>query len=193
MQSKRYDQPQRKTLLELAHRSIECGVSHGAPASVAVSDYSAALTADRACFVTLHLAGELRGCIGSVESSRPLVIDVAERAFAAANKDPRFSPLQAHELDTLEIEISVLSPPESLDVESEQDLLNQLRPGIDGLILQDASARGVFLPAVWEKLPDPVDFLKQLRKKAYLPEDYWASSQQFWKFQTESFGNRHGK
>lgn len=190
MQSEHYAEPQREILLGLARCSIECGVAHGSPATVAVSDYSAQLTAHRACFVTLHLAGKLRGCIGSIESTRPLVIDVADRAFAAANKDPRFSPLQADELESIEIEISVLHPPKALDLASEQELLTELRPGVDGVIVQAAGSRGVFLPAVWQQLPDPVDFLKQLRKKARLPEADWSSSQRYWKFQTETFASR---
>ena len=190
MQSESYAEPQREILLALARRSIECGIAHGSPATVAVTDYSAQLTAHRACFVTLHLAGKLRGCIGSVESTRPLVIDVADRAFAAANKDPRFSPLQAGELASTQIVISVLQPPQALNLESEQALLAELRPGVDGLILQHDGSRGVFLPAVWEQLPDPSDFLIQLRKKAGLPETVWTSSQQYWKFQTETFGSR---
>jgi AmmeMemoRadiSam system protein A len=193
VQTNCYDESQREILLELAHRSIECGLSHGSPATVAVSDYSKELTRDRACFVTLHLAGKLRGCIGSIESSRPLVIDVADRAFAAANKDPRFSPLQGHEFERVDIEISVLLPLERIDVASEQELLSELSPGFDGLILQDGGSRGVFLPAVWESLPDPVEFVSQLRSKARLPVDYWSSSLQLWKFQTETFGNHPGQ
>lgn len=193
MSGDRYDDGQRTLLLELARRSIECGISHGAPASVAVSDYAGELIANRACFVSLHLAGKLRGCIGNIEGVRPLVIDVADRAFAAANKDPRFAPLRADEFESVEIEISVLRPPEPLEAESEQALLSALRPEIDGLILQEGGSRGVFLPVVWNQLPDPREFLKELRKKAGLPEQSWSSSQRYWKFQTETFGNSDGE
>ncbi len=185
-----YDRSQRETLLELAHRSIECGLSHGSPATVVASDYPRELAKHRACFVTLHLGGDLRGCIGSVERVRPLVVDVADRAFAAANKDPRFSPLETHEFETIDIEISVLSPLEPLSLESEKELLEKLRPGVDGLILQDEGSRGVFLPAVWESLPDPAEFVEQLRKKARLPSDFWSSALQVWTFRTETFGSR---
>jgi AmmeMemoRadiSam system protein A len=188
--SEQYDQTERKILLDLARRSIECGLSKGTPVAVAVEDYSAALNQDRACFVTLLRNDQLRGCIGGIESLRPLVIDVADRAFVAANRDPRFPPLQAHELESTEIEISILLPLEPLNVQSEQALLNQLRPGVDGLVLEDGAARGVFLPAVWEKLPGPLDFVTQLRKKAGLPESHWTNSERYWTFRTETFGDR---
>lgn len=185
-----YDPEERKSLLDLARHSIEFSATHGAPATVSLNDYPSKLIATRACFVTLRTSGDLRGCIGSVEASRPLVIDVADRAFAAANRDPRFSPVRANELENLEISISVLSPLESLTVASQEELLNQLRPEIDGLIVQEVTSRGVFLPAVWAQLPNPRDFLRQLKKKAALGEDYWSNSLQFWKFETETFGDR---
>ncbi len=186
-----FDADERKTLLDLARRSIQSGVARGTPAEVSLKDYPARLATKRACFVTLHREGALRGCIGSLEASRPLVIEVASRAFAAANTDTRFLPLRADELDDLEIDISVLSPPQPLTVHSEQELLNRLRPGIDGLLLQEGTSRGVFLPAVWEALPEPIEFTRELKKKAGLPEDHWSSALRFWTFETETFGDAH--
>ena len=128
--------------------------------------------------MTLHLHGNLRGCIGSLEAFRPLLIDVAENAYAAAFEDPRFDPLSVEEFGELEISISILSPSEPITFSSEEDLLQKIRPGIDGLILIEGRRRSTFLPAVWEDLPNPKDFLAHLKLKAGLPVDYWSNSLQ---------------
>jgi AmmeMemoRadiSam system protein A len=112
--------------------------------------------------------------------------DVAENAYAAAFRDPRFAPLTRPELDALDLSISILTPAESMTFESQEDLLGQLRPGIDGLILQDGDRRGTFLPSVWESLPEAGRFLAHLKLKAGLPEDHWSDSVQVWRYETES-------
>lgn len=121
-----------------------------------------------ACFVTLTLDGELRGCIGSIRPQRALGEDVVSNAIAAASRDPRFPPLAADEFDRVRIEISLLSSPEFLDFNTEEELLRQLRPGQDGLILFAGCRNATFLPQVWEKLPDPARFLGALKEKAGL-------------------------
>ena len=126
-----------------------------------------------ASFVTLHLDGELRGCIGSVEARRPLGEDVAHNARAAAYRDPRFSPVAAHEIPRLQVEVSVLSPREPLPAKSESDALAQMRPGIDGICLDYGEMRSTFLPQVWESLPEPGEFLGELKRKAGLPRTFW--------------------
>ncbi|MEP7068616.1 MAG: AmmeMemoRadiSam system protein A [Usitatibacter sp.] len=126
-----------------------------------------------ASFVTLREAGELRGCIGSVDAYRPLGDDVANNAHAAAYRDPRFSPVTAAGIPRLEVEVSVLTPRVAFAVASEDDALAQLRPGIDGLYLEFQDFRATFLPQVWESLPDPRDFLAELRRKARLPARFW--------------------
>jgi AmmeMemoRadiSam system protein A len=154
------------------------GVSGEAPS--AGSDGGAA-AADRsfldqpgAAFVTLTQAGELRGCIGSLEAWRPLRQDVRANAVAAAFDDPRFPPLGADELARTAIEVSVLSAPEPIAFTDRADLLRQLRPGVDGLILSAPGHRGTFLPQVWEQLPTPELFLEHLVRKAHLPPGYWS-------------------
>ena len=132
------------------------------------------LTAPAACFVTLAMQGRLRGCIGSLQAHRPIHDDVRANAVAAALRDPRFSPLTAAELARVEIEVSVLSAAEAMRFGSEADALAQLRPGIDGLILECGSARSTFLPQVWSQLPAPGDFLAQLKRKAGLAGDFWS-------------------
>lgn len=142
-------------------------------AATAVPLAHAALEAPGASFVTLTQYGALRGCIGSLEAHRPLIRDVRENALAAAFRDPRFAPLIATELDITRVEVSLLTPATALTFQSEADLLAQLRPGIDGLILRYGERRGTFLPQVWESLPEPRDFLAQLKRKTGLPADFW--------------------
>jgi len=134
----------------------------------------AALAAPGATFVTLKQAGDLRGCIGSLERRRPLGVDVRENAKAAAFHDPRFPPLTAREFDTTSIEVSLLSRDERIDARSENDLIAGLRPGVDGVVVQHGANRGTFLPQVWETIADPQAFLAALKRKAGLPEAFWS-------------------
>jgi AmmeMemoRadiSam system protein A len=177
----------RQQLLEAARASIEYGIRHGRPMAINPADYPESLTLPRATFVTLHIDGRLRGCIGSLEAHQSLIEDVAHNAHAAAFKDPRFPPLAANELEQIDIEISVLSPPEDVSFTSEADLLSRIRPGIDGLILSEGQRRGTFLPSVWSSLAEPVDFLRHLKQKAGLPPDYWSDSIRIQRYTTESF------
>lgn len=133
------------------------------------------LQAPGAVFVTLHKHGALRGCIGSLEARRPLREDVEKNARSAAFLDPRFTPLSLRELDDVEVEVSLLSPAEPLRFKDEADLLRQMRPGVDGLILEQGPHRGTFLPQVWDQLPAPADFLAHLKRKAGLPADFWSA------------------
>jgi len=172
-------------LLNLARESIGFGLQHARPLATAPDAFPPVLREFRASFVTLKNEGALRGCIGSLEAYRPLVTDVAENAFAAAFRDPRFPPVGAHELDVLELQLSLLTPAEPMTVRSEDDLLDQLRPGEDGLILQEGGRRATFLPSVWESLPEPDQFLRHLKRKAGLPEDYWSDALQVFRYATE--------
>jgi AmmeMemoRadiSam system protein A len=174
-------------LRRVALDSIVHGLNKGTPLPVDVGRYPPVLRRPGASFVTLQEFGELRGCIGSLEAHRPLVEDIAENAHAAAFRDPRFQPLQREELKDLDIHISVLTPAEPMDFNSEQDLLRQLQPGIDGLILEDRGQRGTFLPSVWESLPKPEDFLAHLKRKAGLPADYWSNTVRVWRYTCEVF------
>lgn len=179
----------RRLLLDLARSSIRHGLAHHRPEPVDPADYPPALRAPRAVFVTLNRRGQLRGCIGHLEASQALVRDVADNAYAAAFRDPRFPPLTAAELEGLEVHISVLSPPEPLPVVSEADLLRQMRPGVDGLILEEDRHRGTFLPAVWESLPAPEQFLAHLKLKAGLSPGYWSDGIRVSRYTTETFSD----
>lgn len=166
----------KRRLLQLARDSIRHGLEAGRPLHVSLVGLPEALQAVRATFVTLLKQGELRGCIGSLEAVRPLAEDIAHNAYAAAFHDPRFPPLDSSELDKLAIHLSLLTPPEPMRFTSEQDLIAQLQPGVDGLILAEGGRRGTFLPSVWEQLPDPAEFLRHLKRKAGLPAGYWSDT-----------------
>jgi len=127
-----------------------------------------------ATFVTLTREGDLRGCIGSLEAHRPLVIDVRVNAVAAAFQDPRFPPVRYEEFELIRVEVSLLTPAEPLVAASEAEALRRLRPGVDGVIFEYGRYRSTFLPQVWEQLPDPAEFLAHLKRKAGLPADFWA-------------------
>lgn len=182
----RYTASEREALLEVARRSIAQGVETGRPLAVDPTRHSAPLRALRASFVTLRRGGELRGCVGDLVASRPLVVDVAENAYKAAFRDSRFSPLRADELPGLEIHLSVLGPMERLSVSSEADLIRELRPGIDGLSLACGSLRATFLPAVWASLPEPAQFVSELKRKAGLPGEMWSPDFELERYTTES-------
>lgn len=179
--------PHRETLLRIAGESIRHGLEQGRPLPVTAAAFPEPLQAERATFVTLERAGALRGCIGSLEAFRPLVEDVAHNAYAAAFSDPRFPPLGPAELADLGLTVSVLSPAEPLAFASEDDLLRQLRPGVDGLILEERGRRGTFLPAVWSSLPEPRQFLAQLKLKAGLDPEYWSETIRIDRYTTETF------
>ncbi len=176
---------QQQRLLELAKKAIQHGLATGRPLTIDLADFPAELTVKRATFVTLEKHQHLRGCIGMLTAVRPLVEDIAENAFAAAFEDPRFPPLAADELDELDIHLSILTPAEPVSFSSEQDLLNQLQPHIDGLILQEGSRRSTFLPSVWEQLPEPTQFLRHLKQKAGLPPNYWSETIKAYRYTTE--------
>jgi uncharacterized protein len=140
-----------------------------------------------ATFITLTQHGELRGCIGTLEAHRPLLDDVKANALAAAFHDPRFPPLPEFELVHTALEVSLLTPPQILTFHSEKDALAQLRPGVDGVILQFARFRSTFLPQVWEQLPDPRQFMAHLKHKAGLPHDYWSPDFQLSRYTVEKW------
>jgi AmmeMemoRadiSam system protein A len=163
-------------ILKVAKDSIYHGLIHHRPVPINLAEYPQVLQNTLASFVCIKINKNLRGCIGSLTAHQPLIKDIAENAFAAAFSDPRFPMVTMNEFPKLEIRVSVLSKPEFIKFTSESDLLQQLRPGVDGLILQDLEFRGTFLPAVWEDLPTPSLFLQHLKLKAGLPSDYWSNT-----------------
>lgn len=162
----RYNRDQRQQLLQAARQSILNGLHHNRPLHPDMTGAGAMLQEQCACFVTLHLDGELRGCIGTTDAVAPLLQAVADNAYRAAFHDPRFKPLDMDEFERINISISVLTRPEPLHFTSEAELREQLRSHVDGLIIERGQLRATFLPEVWESLPSPRDFLGQLKRKA---------------------------
>jgi uncharacterized protein len=181
----------RRTLLDLAAASIDHALTENRVLQVAAEDYPEPLRAPRASFVTLRIGGRLRGCMGSLQVTEPLVINVAKNAYVAAFRDPRFPPVTRAEFTSLDIHLSLLTQAEPVECQSEAHLLALVRPGIDGLILIEGSRRGTLLPSVWETLSDPRDFLAHLKRKAGLPPDYWSSTLRVERYTAESVGRDH--
>jgi len=177
----------RQLLLQIARDVISRGIETRGKYFFSTQSLPDELKEKRATFVTLTIGGHLRGCIGMLEACRPLAEDVARNAYAAAFGDPRFPPLTRKEFEPLEIHISVLSPPEELKFSSEKEALNRIRPGIDGLILQEGSRRGAFLPSVWQELPEKELFWAHLKVKAGLPVNYWSDTVRVFRYTTEYF------
>lgn len=138
-----------------------------------------------ACFVTLEKNGDLRGCIGSIIAHRWLIDDLAQNAQNSAFSDPRFQPLKKHEFDELEIDVSLLSTPEKMSFKDEQDLLNQIKPFLDGIIIKDKGYQSVYLPSVWEQLPEKEMFLKSLKIKAGMTPEHFSSTFEAYRYTTE--------
>lgn len=172
-----------KTLLALARTAI--ARAFGQP--VQADDSAPWLREAGATFVTLTQDGELRGCIGSLEAHRPLIEDVQANALAAAFRDPRFPPLPESELARTRVEVSLLSPMQEIAFRDEADARAQLRPGIDGVVLEYGWQRGTFLPQVWEQLPQRAQFLAHLKAKAGLPADFWADEVRLYRYTVEKW------
>ena len=180
--------PNAKRLLRSAASTLRYALQHGEAPEVGLSDIPDALKAKGATFVTLKHGSQLRGCVGTVEATRPLLVDVVRNAFGAGFKDPRFPPLSHDELANLSISISLLSEPARIDFSNEDDLLQLLRPKVDGLILHNSDARAVFLPQVWNDLAEPKDFLRHLKAKAGIARKLQAPGDRAERFTAQPVG-----
>ncbi len=168
-----YAAQERGFLLDLARKTLTCVASNGSPSEVNAGDVSPKLSETKACFVTLTENGMLRGCIGHILPQEPLCQAVEDNAQNAARRDPRFLPVQSDEVSKIKIEISVLTEPQPLRFTSPEDLLNKLQPYEDGVLLQIGSHGATFLPQVWAQIPDKVEFLNQLSRKAGCAPSAW--------------------
>ena len=164
---------EQQTLLRMAREAMECGVRGKKLAPLDERSLSTHLREQGASFVTLTIRGQLRGCIGALEAYQPLAKDVREHAIAAALEDPRFPPVREDELSRIQLEVSRLTRPRPLEYTDAADLLSKLRPHVDGVILRDGSRRATFLPQVWEKIPDPAEFLDNLCYKMGASDHTW--------------------
>lgn len=179
---------EKRILLKLAREAMEYGVKGGSLPSLDQNLLTPNLSQQGASFVTLTINTELRGCIGALEAYQSLADDVREHAIAAALEDPRFPPVEPFELSRIKLEISRLTDPYALEYSSADDLIKKLRPHVDGVILKNGHRRATFLPQVWEKIPDPVEFLEHLCRKMGLNENAWRSiPMEVWIYQVEEF------
>jgi AmmeMemoRadiSam system protein A len=169
----RYSEEEGRQLLRLARKTIEQHFRGPGGGGKAEGDTPPRFTEWCGTFVTLTKGGRLRGCIGHIIPQEPLFEGVKVNAINAAFRDPRFRPLQADEMADLKIEVSVLTKPVPLRYKGKEDLLNQLKPGVDGLIIKKGYHQATFLPQVWEQLPQKEAFLAQLCLKAGLDGDAW--------------------
>jgi AmmeMemoRadiSam system protein A len=161
---------QGKTLVALARATLKHRLC-GAEKPQIPEDQ--ALMAQAATFVTLNVAGHLRGCIGNLQPVGAMWQGICDNALNAALHDPRFSPLRPEEVEQIDLHISILSPPQPLVYASAEELLSKLRPGVDGVILREGRRSATFLPQVWDQLPEAQQFLDHLCRKAGLPEGCW--------------------
>ncbi len=169
-------------MLDLVGKTLRHAVDAKKPPNVNTHTFPEELKALRGTFVTLEVQGRLRGCIGTLEPHRPLIEDLIINAYKAGFQDPRFPALTAEEIDGLDWSISILTPKQEMTFADQDDLLAQLRPGIDGLIIQDGARRATFLPQVWDQIPQPDQFLGHLKKKAGLSPAHWSKDFKAWRY-----------
>lgn len=160
-------------MLKLAREAINSYLTTGKEPTINESEIDNELKEKRGVFVTLTINGALKGCIGHIEPIQPLYKDVIQNAISAAFDDPRFDPLTKEDLDSVQIEISVLSLPKALSYKDSTDLLAKLSPGRDGVIITKGFNRATYLPQVWDDLPDKEAFLSSLCAKAGLETEEW--------------------
>ncbi|MDD2918080.1 AmmeMemoRadiSam system protein A [Rhodoferax sp.] len=181
-----------KLLLQIARSAISNKLGQTVALPEPTGELAIALQAPGASFVTLNQHGELRGCIGSLQAHRPLMVDVQANAVAAALHDPRFAPLRLVELEITTVEVSVLSAMQPLPFSSEAHALAQLRPGVDGVVFEFGRYRSTFLPQVWEQLPSARQFMAHLKHKAGLAPDFWAAEVRLQRYTVSKFKEVEG-
>ena len=180
-------QKDQKMLKKVAHDAVVHAIYYSEELPISLSKFPATLHSYQNTFVTLKYNGKVIGCMGSLEANQPLVNDVVHHAFSASYYDPRFPDPKTIDPEKIEIHISLLSPIEEIKFSSEQELLSAIRPGQDGLLMCEGQQSGTFLPAVWDSIPDPESFLKELKRKAGLPGDYWSDTIKVYRYTTDSW------
>lgn len=171
-------------LLKIARNGLEQAVSRRRRFVPSRRDYSDDLFNRGAAFVTLTSGGNLRGCIGSLYPHQAIAADVAEHAYDAALADGRFAAVTPDELKDIRLSISLLSGYREIEYKDEADLLAQLQPGTDGVVIRDGNRQGLFLPSVWRQLPERKDFLQNLKIKAGINPGYWSEEIKVYRFRT---------
>ena len=178
----------KKKLFKIAREAITCAVRNEQLKKIKLQEHSQLLRDPGASFVTLTIQEKLRGCIGTLEANQPLILDVQEHAVAAAMEDYRFPAVRKEELQLINIEISRLTPIHLMEYSTHEDLVSKLRVNVDGVLIKASGRRSTFLPQVWEKVPDPEQFLSQLCMKMGAPPDLWRGKHlQVYTYQVEKF------
>ncbi len=183
-----YTAIQQQQMLSRARESISHGLHYGSRRTVDHDGVDHHLLNHAASFVTLTIDDQLRGCIGSLTATEPLIDNIEYNAYSASFEDPRFNSLTQTEIQKLKIHIAILGQTEPLKFHSENNLLQQLRPGVDGIVLSDGNRKATFLPSVWGHLEQPKEFVEQLKVKAGLSKDYWSHTITFERYTVESVG-----
>ncbi len=180
-------QKDKNVLKNAARKALMHSIEHSEELPVSLSEFPATLHDYQNTFVTLNYNGKVIGCMGNLAANQPLIKDVVHNTFSASYYDPRFPDPRTIDPETIEIHISLLSPNEEIQFGSEQELLSAIRPGKDGLLICEGQRSGTFLPAVWDSIPEPELFLKELKRKAGLPSDYWSDTIKVYRYTTESW------
>lgn len=173
---KDFSKVQKEFMVKIAREAIEDGIMHTKKETPPRCPER--LLENGACFVSLHMKDNLRGCIGSLEAHEPLIKNIIRNAKNAAFHDPRFMALQKDEMEDVNIEISILTKPEKMDYIGGRDLIRKLKAPEHGVILSKGGRSATFLPVVWEhfkegKNYDKIGFLTELCMKAGLNPDDW--------------------
>lgn len=175
----------RDSLIGLATETIRVQAAEARPYRISLENYSEILQIRAPSFITLQKQGELRGCMGSLQTHELLAENVSANAYRAAFEDPRFPKVRAEELSEISVSISILSPLAPLRFSSEAELLAMLRPGIDGLVLVYPGHQATFLPVVWESLPQKEAFLAHLKLKMGLAATFWSPEIRAYRYTAE--------
>lgn len=176
------EEPEADGLFAIVESSIRSGLLGGDAPFVDLDALPDALRRHQAVFVTLKVAGQLNGCIGTLDAKEPLAAAAARAAYDAAFADPRLPPLSHGDWPELCIGLSLLSELEPIPAGSSRELLAALRPEVDGLLLATGWRRATFLPTMWEQLPEPPEFLRHLLAKGGIPERPWPVDLQGWRY-----------
>jgi AmmeMemoRadiSam system protein A len=177
-----------KVLLQLAQQVVIKGAELNDKPKIELKNIPRSLFTYRSCFTTIEIDHQLRGCYGSFTPAKPLIADVVDQSYNAAFKDPRFKPMTMKDVEVADISLSLLSIPCLFPIEDEQDLISKITPEKDGLILRSKGKSGLFLPSVWDSLPEPEEFVKGLKRKAGFKEDYWSDDIQIFRYTAEKIG-----
>lgn len=189
MNLQEFSKQYKKNLIQIVHTSLRKAVEDHKKHSPSRQSYPEDVFDRGASFITLYKNGELRGCIGSILPTISIAQDIADNTYAAALEDKRFSPVRIEELSEITYTISLLSGFEEIRYHDEKDLLQKIIENIDGIVIRDGNRQGVFLPSVWEQLPDKEEFFKHLKIKAGMNPNYWNNRIKVYRFRTVEIKN----